>query len=75
MARRRLTDAWRDQAACADYDPRYWDIDMRHLWPFGMAVCINKCPVRHECRIAHLGDRRSFGVYGGIAIHEGEQIT
>lgn len=68
--------AWMDQGSCTDqaHDPRWWDIDHPNLWWRGTPICTD-CPVRIDClRYAH-GNPLLSGIYGGIAIKNGNPLT
>jgi WhiB family redox-sensing transcriptional regulator len=63
-------EAWRDEAACLDYDPELWfPAGQTGAWSAqadeAKAIC-RDCPVRAQCLSWALATRQNHGIWGGM---------
>lgn len=59
---------WRDDAACANYDPELWFADQgaADAYTEARAIC-NSCPVRETCLEWSLTHYVEYGMWGGLS--------
>jgi WhiB family redox-sensing transcriptional regulator len=60
--------AWKDDAACLNRDPSWWDYDTGPTTAQNnkaIAIC-NRCPVRTECLTDAMDNKAEHGIWGGL---------
>ena len=62
-------EEWRDDAACAGQDPRWWFPGRAEPITHGLAVCAG-CPVRRACLAFALEHAEQDGMWGGLPPEE-----
>lgn len=65
-----MANEWRREAACRGQDPAWFFPERGEEVERALAVCAG-CPVRDECRRAHMGEK--FGIFGGLSERQREK--